>query len=227
MFVTENGTGTAVLLVFGGVLLLLALFGSRLEGLEVGGVSLRLRAAAADRLALAEESERQGDVASARRLRAEAQALLDSAEPAAADRTPARRTGRRGAQRTWATEEAAVRARRCAEERELEPADVLRRFRNGNAEERITALAAMQADRALRDFDAAVAAIEHPRSALEQYQGLLLAAHMVDDLDEGQAERLAGAVRAQRDRRFRRDTDRWRLAESILRRLDGGRPQDG
>ncbi|MHC6630250.1 hypothetical protein ACYTFC_29820 [Streptomyces globosus] len=226
MFVTENGTGTAVLLVFGGVLLLLALFGSRLEGLEVGGVSLRLRAAAADRLALAEESERQGDAASARRLRAEAQVLLGGAEPAA-DRTPVRRTPRRGARRTWATEEAAARARRSAQERELEPAGVLRRFREGNAEERITALAAMQADRALRDLDAAVSAIEHPRSPLEQYQALLLAAHMAGDLDAAQAGRLADAVRAQRDRRFRRDTDRWRLAESILRRLDGSRRQDG
>ncbi|AXE24729.1 hypothetical protein C0216_15835 [Streptomyces globosus] len=227
MFVTENGTGTAVLLVFGGVLLLLALFGSRLEGLEVGGVSLRLRAAAADRLALAEESERQGDVASARRLRAEAQVLLDSAAPAAADRTPVRRTAHRGVPRTWATEEAASRDRRSAEEREHEPADVLSRFREGTAEERITALAAMQADRALRDVDAAVTAVEDPRSPLEQHQALLLAAHMADDLDEAQARRLADAVRAQRDRRFRRDSDLWRLAEAILRRLEAGRPQDG
>lgn len=52
VFVTQNGTGTGVLLAFGGVLLVLALLGNRIESFELGGAKLRLRAAAADRFAL-------------------------------------------------------------------------------------------------------------------------------------------------------------------------------
>jgi hypothetical protein len=52
VFVTQNGTGTGVLLAFGGVLLVLALLGDRIESFEFGGATLRLRAAAAERFAL-------------------------------------------------------------------------------------------------------------------------------------------------------------------------------
>jgi hypothetical protein len=52
VFVTENGTGAGVLLAFGGVLLVLALLGNRIESFEFGGAKLRLRAAAAARFAL-------------------------------------------------------------------------------------------------------------------------------------------------------------------------------
>ena len=79
-------------------------------------------------------------------------------------------------------EEIVARARRLAAEQPFEPAEVLRWLREGSEEERITALAMMQAKRELRDFDAALAAIEHSRSAFEQYHALLLAAEMTDDL---------------------------------------------
>lgn len=96
VFVTENGTGAGVLLAFGGVLLVLALLGNRIESFEFGGAKLRLRAAAAERFALAEESERRGDTATADRLRAEAQALLEAAGPIAADYWSVRRSMRPG-----------------------------------------------------------------------------------------------------------------------------------
>ena len=61
VFVTANGTGTGMLITFGGILLVLALLGDRIESFEFGGSKLKMRAAAAERFALAEESEDRGD----------------------------------------------------------------------------------------------------------------------------------------------------------------------
>ncbi|MEU3859724.1 hypothetical protein AB0F03_20515 [Streptomyces sp. NPDC028722] len=221
VFVTQNGTGTGVLLAFGGVLLVLALLGNRIESFELGGASLRLRAAAGERFALAEESERQGDPATAGQLRAEARALLDAAGPIAANYRSVRRSMRPGPDRTRAMQDIVSRARRLSEEQPFEPAEVLRWLREGSDEERVTALAMMQASRELRNFDAALATIEHSRSAFEQYLAMLLTRLMIDDLDAAQLRRLADIIKSQRGLRFRRDTDRWRLSEEILQRVDG------
>ncbi|MFD7974284.1 hypothetical protein [Streptomyces sp. NPDC059071] len=221
VFATQNGTGAAALIVFGGVLLLLGLLGSHVESLEFGGATLRLRAAAAERFALAEESERLGDAATARQLRAEARTLLDAAGPIAADYGSVRGSMRPGAARTRALEEVIARARRLAQARSFESAEVLRWLREGTDEERITALAMMQARPGLRNFEAALAAITRPRSPFEQYHAMRLAAQMVDELDEGQARRLAEAVDRQKGFRFRRDADRVRLRDEILRKVRG------
>ncbi|MFD0369672.1 hypothetical protein [Streptomyces sp. NPDC127114] len=221
VFATQNGTGAAALIVFGGVLLLLGLLGSHVESLEFGGATLRLRAAAAERFALAEESERLGDAATARQLRAEARTLLDAAGPIAADYGSVRGSMRPGAARTRALEEVIARARRLAQARSFESAEVLRWLREGTDEERITALAMMQARPELRNFEAALAAITRPRSPFEQYHAMRLAAQMVDELDEGQARRLAEAVDRQKGFRFRRDADRVRLRDEILRKVRG------
>jgi hypothetical protein len=221
VFVSQNGTGTGVLLGFGGVLLVLALLGNRIESLEFGGATLRLRAAAAERFALAEESERQGDSITAGRLRAEAQALLDAAGPIAADYRQVRGSMRSGRARTRAMQEVVSRARHLSEEQTFEPAEVLRWLREGSDEERVTALAMMQASRELRNFEAALATIDDSRSPFEQYHAMLLTAQMIDDLDEAEQRRLAEVIRSQQGFRFRRDTDRWRLSEDILRRVDG------
>jgi hypothetical protein len=46
---------------------------------------------------------------------------------------------------------------------------------------------------------------------------------MIDDLAPSQRRRLAEAIKAERRRlRFRRDSDRWKLSEGILRRVDEG-----
>ena len=221
VFVTQNGTGTGVLLAFGGVLLVLALLGNRIESFELGGARLQLRAAAAERFALAEESERQGDATAAGRLRAEARALLDAAGPIAADYRSVRGSMRAGPARTRAMEEVVSRARRLPQEQPFESAEVLRWLQEGSDEERVTALAMMQASRELRNFEAALAAIEHSHSPFEQYHAMLLTALMIDDLDTTQLRRLADAITSQRNRRFRRDTDRWQLSEDILQRVNG------
>lgn len=219
VFVTENGTGTGVLLVMGGGLLVFSMLGNRIESLEFGGATLKLRAAAAERYALAAESEDRGDLEAAERLRAEAQALMDTAGPIASDYRSVRSTMRAGRARTRAMQSVVEKARRLAAEQSFEPEVVRRWLREGTDEERITALAMMQSKDELRDFDGVVSAIEHSRSAFEQFHAMKLAASMVAGLDAEQLRKLTDAVQAQRDWRFRVDSDRWRLSEEILGRV--------
>jgi hypothetical protein len=218
VFVSDNGTGTGVLLAFGGLVLVVALLGSRIEAFEFGGTKLRLRAAAAERFILAEQSDRLGEPAEADRLRAQARALLDAAGPIAAEYRLVRDSMPAGRERTHRMEEVVDRARRLAEEQPLDAGEVAQWLREGSNEERVTALAMMQATPRLRDFDLMLAAIEHPRSAFEQYHAMRLATQMLDELDQHQRRRLTGVVRAVRGLRFRRDAGRWRLSEEILER---------
>ena len=89
----------------------------------------------------------------------------------------------------------------------------------GNDEQRVTALAMTQAKPELRDVDSALIAIKRSQTPFEQYQALLLADMMLDDLDADDKQRLVKEVNSVRGRRrFRRDTDRWLLSERILRR---------
>ncbi|MFE0633166.1 hypothetical protein ACFW3D_40320 [Streptomyces sp. NPDC058864] len=220
VFVTENGTGTAVLLIFGGVLLVFGLLGNRVESFEFGGAALRLRAAAAERFALAEESEQHGNTVEADQLRLEAQALLQAAGPIAADYRSVRASMSPGRERTRAMEEVMDRARRLAADQDFEPGQVLCWLQEGSDEERITALAMMQARRELRNFDAALGTIEGSRSPFEEYHALRLAEKMAEDLDAAQLQRLAEVIRAGQRTRLVRGTDRWRLGEDILRRVD-------
>ncbi len=221
VFVTENGTGTGVLLIMGGGLLVFALLGNRIESLEFGGTKLKLRAAAAERYALAAESEDRGDHDAADRLRSEAQALMDTAGPIASDYRSVRSSMGAGRDRTRAMQQVVEKARRLAADRSFEPSVVQGWLRDGTEEERITALAMMQARSELRDFDAVLAAIEHSRSAFEQYHAMKLAKSMLVDLDSTQIGKLTDAVKAQRDWRFRADSNRWQLSEEILGRADG------
>lgn len=82
----------------------------------------------------------------------------------------------------------------------------------------------MQANPALRSFEATLAAITNARTPFEQYHAKLLALHMVDALTAEQARRLAQAVGVQRVR-FGTDSDRRRLAKEILRRVRGRNQQ--
>lgn len=160
VFITENGTGTGVLIALGGVLLVLALLGDRVESFEFGGSKLKMRAAAAEKFTLAEDSENRGDTETATLLRAEARALLEAAGPIASEYRAVRGSTPAGQARTRALERTVARARRLAVEQSFEPGEVVRWLRDGSEEERITALAMMQAKPALRDFGAALAAIK-------------------------------------------------------------------
>ncbi|MEU6412839.1 hypothetical protein [Microbispora sp. NPDC046933] len=223
VFVTENGLGAAVLVVFGGVVMVLALLGSSIESLEFGGAKLVVRAVH-EKLQLADASEGRGDIAEAGRLRAEAKALLETIGPVATEYRSTRRSMPAGPARTEAMEKVVSDVRRLSAELPLDSAEVLRWLEQGAEEQRIAALAIMQARPETRNFDAALEAIENSRSAFEQYHAMLLSLQMVDDLDQEQRRRLAEVIRSERDARFRKDGDRLWLSEHILSRVDPPSP---
>ncbi|GHJ40043.1 hypothetical protein [Streptomyces sp. TS71-3] len=218
VFLTTNGTGTGVLLAIGAVLLVFALLGNRIESFEVGGASLRLRAAAAERYQLADASELAGDQDTADALRAEARSLLEFAGPIAAEYGAIRRSMRGGADRTAAMSGVVDDVRRLAAQRDFQPSAVREWLRGGTDGERVVALGMMQTRPELRDFDAVLAAVSRPRSPFEQYLGLVLISKMVDDLGPAELHRLTGTVAAQWDSGMRRGTDRRALADDIIHR---------
>jgi hypothetical protein len=227
VFLTSNGAGSAVLVGLGGTVVVLALLGDRIESLEFGGSKLRLRAAAAEKFALAEDSEQRGDSAAAAELRAQAQALMDLAGPVAADYRIVRTSMHPGRERTVAMQRVVARARQLATEQQFEQAEVARWLREGTDEERVTALAMMLSNPELRDFDSVLAAIRDSRSAFEQYQALLVAEQLLPGLDHHERGRLAGTIRTVRDR-FRRDSSRWDISERILAVIAAdGQPHPG
>lgn len=213
VFVTANGTGTGMLITFGGILLVLALLGDRIESFEFGGSKLKMRAAAAEKFALAEDSEDRGDTATAARLRAEAQVLLGAA---ASEYRTVRGSMPEGLERTRALERIMDNARTQAAKEEFQADDVIGWLRDGSDEERITALAIMQAKPSLRDFDAALAAIKDPRSAFEMYHAMKLAKQMLGDLNVEQKQRLSEILKDEKSLRFPYDRGRRRLSEEIL-----------
>jgi hypothetical protein len=228
VFLTSNGTGSGVLVGLGGTVVVLALLGDRIESMEFGGSKLRLRAAAAAKFALAEDSEQRGDSAAAAELRAQGQELMDLAGPIAADYRAVRSSMPSGRDRTVAMQRVVARARQLATEQQFERAEVARWLQEGSDEERITALAMMLSNPELRHFDSVLAAIRDSRSAFEQYHALLVAEQLLLDLGPRDRIRLATTIRAVRDLRFRRDSSRWDLSERILAEMAAdGQPHPG
>jgi hypothetical protein len=221
-----DGTGTGVLLAFGGVLLVVALLGERPVSLKLGDTELRFRAASAeaavDRLALAAESERRGDPAEAARLRAQAEALLDVAGPLAAEYGALRRAMPSGRARTAAMESVVAQAHVLARGTDLDPAAVRDWLRDGDEEQRVTALALMRARPELRDFHGILTAIQEPRTPFEHFQSLRLAkAYATDPATRtDQLWAIAATVRAARRAGMPRDSDRRRMADRVLELLD-------
>jgi len=214
VFLTANGTGTGVLITFGGILLVLAMLGDRIESLEFGGSKLKMRAAAAEKFALAADSEDRGDAETAAQLRAEAQALLIASEY-----RNVRVSMPEGLERTRAMERIMVSARELAAQGTFQPSVVIGWLRADSADQRITAIAMMQAQPALRDFDAVLAAINDPKSAFEQYQAMVLVKKMLRDLGAEQQRSLAEVLKDEKSLRFPYDRGRRRLSEEILNGL--------
>lgn len=127
---------------------------------------------------------------------------------------------RAGHERTRALEHVMTEARRLAQSDALEAADVVTWFEEGTPEARITALGLMQGNARLRDFEAALDAIDESRSAFEQYHGLLLAEMMLSELTASQRAQLAVVTeRAVRSHRVRRNSDRRMTGERLLAAL--------
>jgi hypothetical protein len=220
VFATNNGTGSAALVAIGAALLIAAGMWDRLESLEFAGTKLQLRIVEQLRDSAA-KAEARGDTAGAAALRAEAQALLDEARPVAASYEQLRESLAAGPERTAELERQVEKAREAARQGDHERAEVVRLFETGTDGERIYALALMLEDERLRDFAASSDAIEHSRSAFEQYYGLYLAQLMLPTLTEAQRRELQTMLTEWRGNasHIRPGTQRWTVAQHVLSQL--------
>lgn len=184
VFVTVNGTGTAVLLALGGILLALAVLGDRI------------------------------------RLRAEGSALLKTAGPIASEYRILRGSMPVGKERTAALDRLVERARKLADKRRYEPAEVSSWLRGNSEGKRIMALAMMEAKPELRDFEAVLAAVRDPSSAFEHYHAMRVAKCMIADLDADQRRQLSEVIKGTRSQLFGPEASRWRLSDRMLDRLN-------
>ena len=220
VFVTDNGTGSAALVSIGAALLLAAGLWDRLESFEFAGAKMQMRIV--ERLRdRAAEAEARGDAAVAAALREEARALLDEARPIAASYEQLRESLTSGPERTAKLEELVAKARAAARETARDPAEVRQLFERGDEGERIYALGLMEEDERLRDFAVSLEAIEHSRSAFEQYHALYLAELMLPALTTVQRRELEAMLTKQPGNAayIRPGTDRWSVAQQILSRL--------
>jgi hypothetical protein len=217
VFVTENGTGAAALLTIGAAFVAFAALGDRIASVELGGVNLSIRDLARQTFSLARDAERRGDKDAADRLRSVGAALEELAD----EYRRLRGSMRAGRERTTAMDAVVAQASTVSGTEDLDPEEVSEWFHQGKPEARVIALGLMQGEPRLRDFDAAIDAIEHSRSAFEQYHGLTLAELMLPGLSRGRKAHLKQAVeRAMRSPRLRKDTHRHDAASRILRELD-------
>jgi hypothetical protein len=222
VFVTDNGTGSAALVSIGAVLILAAGLWDRLESFEFAGSKWQLRVV--ERLRdRAAEAEARGDTAVAAALREEAQALLEEARPLAASYERLRESLTPGAERTAKLEDVVAEARAAARRRAHEPAEVRDLFDSGKDGNRIYALALMLEDERVRDLNVSLEAIEHSRSAFEQYYALSLADSMLPNLTKDQSGELGALLTDRRGNavHIKPGTDRWGVAQRILSRLAG------
>lgn len=220
VFATTNGAGAAALLAIGAACGGLAVLGDRVQSVTIGGATLTLRDLARQAFALAGEAELRGEHALAEELRAAGNELQDLARAY----RRVRGSMRAGDERTNVMERVIDETRELSLSDAFEAIDVSKWFDEGTPEARITALGLMQGNPRLRDFDAALDAIEASQSAFEQYHGLLLGEMMVKELSGRQRAQLAVAVEgALGSFRVRRDGDRNRSATRILQalRIDG------
>jgi hypothetical protein len=220
VFVTENGTGAAALLGIGAAFVAFAALGDRIQSVDLAGVSLSIAGMAQQTLSLARRAEELGDTQAAARLRAVASELEELADEYRRIRSamPA------GRERTGAMDAVVARAGALTGTDDLDPEAVSNWFREGRPEARVIALGLMRGNPRLRDFDAALAAIERGSSPFEIYHGLGLAEAMVEDLSVGRSEQLHAAVaRLLRSGLTRRDTPIRMRAERISAAVDARR----
>ncbi|WP_371480126.1 hypothetical protein [Kitasatospora sp. NBC_00315] len=132
-------------------------------------------------------------------------------------------------QAVGATPEAVVAEVRSTARRSALTAEQVREmFAAGTEGRRVQALALMQGDPALADLDSVLEAIEHPRSAFEQYHALLAARGLASRLAAAAWQRMRDTVSAQlvAPGGIPYGSDRSWLAEKILARADTA-PADG
>jgi hypothetical protein len=174
------------------------------------------RARALTRFLEAERATAAGDDDRARQLREQAIAGITSAEPAATQHKERRRNLSAGLQRTTEMQQIIEQAR--GNSGKFSPEQVRALFDTGEDGLRLYALGLMQGNEELADFPAVLQAIEAPRSAVEQYNGMAVAQQMLPGLSAAQKDQLAAALGRQRSKEgsIRPRSDRWQLSDDLL-----------
>lgn len=174
-----------------------------------------------DLQAQAVRAEREGDQATAGRLRAASRAQLETFSEVVSryEQTFARPRSDPG--RVRSLDLAIADAANSFLAEDPSQTDVFRRYQSGSQREREIALAAMAADPDLASFGAVLDSIEHSRSAIEQFQAFRVALGLTPSLSNEQGAELRRAVTHEVDsaEHFSRASARYRLAQELLSRL--------
>jgi hypothetical protein len=219
LFTTDQDARSAFLLTLGLLLVLVALFGKRvqLEGFEILGAKVRVREVVKRRLELA-ESPGGDQVADSAALRSQA-VVLQKLVGLYSIYEHIRRMEPPGDERTDKLDQLALRMQAVGREAEFDPAEVIGWFHEGTDALRVIALNLMLANEKYRDFVAVLETVDMPHSLFEQYYGLELAEAMLP-LDPLERRLLRDALtRARGKRRFRHDRDLMTLSKSLLDQL--------
>ena len=207
VFTTENGTGSAALLGVGFLLLMIAAFFDRIEALELAGAKVVLR-----------KLERAADD-----LEKRARALSEIAEamkPAASDYERVRKEMPRGPARTRIMDELVDKISADAKDSSFSRDQVRELFKLGGEGNRLTAVALMQGNAELRDFNVVVDVIRQSVSGNELYQGLQVAELMIPDLNSSEQRRLIEALEEPRKKAFlEQGSPQWATAQRIESRI--------
>ncbi|PWV44437.1 hypothetical protein [Nocardiopsis sp. L17-MgMaSL7] len=214
VFVSDNGLGTVALLVVGAVLMLFPFFEHRIQGVEVGGTKLLLRAEEHQRRA--DAAERRGDMVTASQERARSRELL---APLAEEYRWTRRLMEPGAERARHLEDFMRRARRATSERSLRMEEVREWLRSENAETRVVGLAAMRERAEVRDLPALREAFDGASSAFEQNHSMGVMTEMAPDLTPEEREEVRRLVLWHRAETFGPSSQRWAVSERLLAAL--------
>jgi hypothetical protein len=168
----------------------------------------------------AQVAEAAGDTEAARLYRSEAAAALERAGPAAGSYRDLRRRMPSGPARTAEMETLIDRIKGMAVD--FSPEEVHSIFMQGDDGMRLVALALMEGNPRLADFEIIREAVTNSKSAFEQYHGLAAAYKMIPALTSDQRAELARAIAQQRqgNGHIAPGSDRWELSEAILQQLD-------
>jgi hypothetical protein len=212
VFVTDNDTGAAALLVAGTVLLVLGGFGHRLKTLRYKDVAFELYEEA-------QAAARRGDVARARLLSHAADLVSGRAAQIADSYASLRASVPAGGERTVEMTKIFNRAVDDADGLEIDREDVLRRLWCGSEGQRIWALGVLTRRPQLATTRAVLEAIQRPDNMFDLYHALRLAYTMLhlEQTPKWHQERIQETVqKLKNDDAFGKDRDCLALADEIL-----------
>ncbi len=175
---------------------------------------------ALDQFIVAQVTEEKGDTALANAMRREALALSEGA----ARRYEELRLGPSDPVRTAEMQATLETARKVAMAAKLTKPEVRAIFLKGTEGDRVRAIGLMQGDRHLADFTIALEALKNSRSAFEQFHALKLIGEMTSSLSPDEIAVLRATLDVQMGPagHIHAHGRRWRLAQQVIARLDGG-----